>query len=213
MNKLLRFLSFSVFLAASYAANATIITVNGVDVEALDLSGSYSSFEDFYSYNDANAFSSDTGLEKANTIVMYFAELNGELALFTTVSGTGGKSGTSTIDINGSAGSLTFVDDNPEFVSSNNIIWNYGGGAGDGLIYSDLGTSGGWSLDLSFTDLVNITGLDFLTFVDGLYSGVTEAISSTNTVYSVTTTSVDEPLSLSLLSLFLVGLTLTKRKR
>lgn len=202
-------------LAMAHTANASLISVNGTTVEALDLNGSYSSFLDFYDYNTANRFTSNTGLEQSDSIVMFFAELNNEFGLFTLVSGPIGGRGSASLSIRGSDGSVSFVDDPDE--SSNPLIsWSYDRNRGDGLIYSGL-TGDSWILGFEFSNLTNILGLEFLTFEDGIFSEATSALSDNETSYTAiyssrAVTQVSEPSMLGLTGVFLIALSLLRRK-
>lgn len=205
-------LALGLALVMSQSANATLISVNGITVEALDLNGSYSSFGDFYDFNNANRFASDTGLEQADRIVMFFAELESEFAFFSLVSGVGGGSGGADINISGTQGLLSFVDDAPEKVSDTNVSWVYGSNRGDGLIYSGLSADGGWSLDFIFSNLDRIDGFDLLTFNDGSFDNANSAMSSDVTDYRATATAVSEPASIAVFGSLLIGLSLLRRK-
>jgi hypothetical protein len=203
-------------LAIAHSASASIISVNGTEVEALDLNGSYSSFLDFYDYNTVNRFTSNTGLEQSDSIVMFFAELNSELSLFTLVSGPLGGNGKASVSFSGSDGAISFVDDAAEFTSTSSVNWEYSSKKGDGLIYSGI-TDALWSLDFDFTGLENVKGLEFLSFTDGLFDNATAAISGNDTTYSVlgisnSSVQVSEPTSLAMFGALLLGLSLTRRK-
>lgn len=204
-------------LAMAHTANASMISVNGTSVEALDLNGSYSSFLDFYDYNTVNVFTSNTGLEQSNTIVMFFAELNSEFSLFTLVSGPLGGSGKASVNVVGSDGAISFVDDAAESTSTSFVNWVYSGKKGDGLIYSGI-TDDFWSLDLEFAGLQNIKGLEFLSFTNGLLNNATAAISGNDTTYNVlgspssSAVQVSEPTTLALVGAMLLILSLVRRK-
>lgn len=93
MGIIMKFRSFAIaatsmlgLLVSSFNAHAGFISWNGNAVEALDLNGDFTSFEEFYDYDNAFQWSSNTGLEEADTIVMFLAELGGELAIFSTIS-------------------------------------------------------------------------------------------------------------------------------
>ena len=213
MKSLNKFILAVVLCAAAKGASATVISVNGASVEALDLNGSYTSFEDFYGFNTGVRFSSNTGLEVADRIVMFFAELDNELAFYTLVSGSGGKSGAASLAISGTQGGISFVDDANERVSASEVIWQYNNNRGDGLIYSGLAASGGWQLSMMFSDLIRNEGLDLLSFSGGQLSGQNLAISGVETEFEARATTIPEPAGLTLFMSMCCAMVVLRRKQ
>lgn len=196
-------------LAIAHTANAAIITVNGTTIEALDLNGSYTSVLDFYDYNTVNRFTSNTGLEQSDSIVMFFAELNNEFSFFTLVSGPFGARGAATVNISGTEGTLSFVDDPADQVGITQVVWSYDQRRGDGLIYSDL-SDGSWALSVDFSQLTNIDSFEVLTFSDGGLASVASVMSSNETDY--TFTRVSEPSTLGFAGAILLAVSLIRRR-
>lgn len=201
--------------AMAHSANASIISVNGTEVEALDLNGSYKSFLDFYDYNTVNRFTSNTGLEQADSIVMFFAELNNEFSFFTLVSGPLGGRGAATADISGTEGTLSFVDD-PADQTGNQVNWTYDQRRGDGLIYSGL-SNGSWLLNTSFSQLTNIDSFEVLTFSGGDFANATSALSGNDTEYTAISSGssivqVSEPSTLAFVGALLLSVSLIRRR-
>jgi hypothetical protein len=188
---------------------ATIIKVNGNDVDVLDLNATgVISFQQFY--NGGN-----TGYTASNTVVMLLAELGGEIALITTANKNGeGVFGKLNLLFSGTEGGMSFVDEASE-QTGNEINWIWGAGYVDGAIYSGL-TSDTWSLDFDFEAKNGINAFSFLTEFDG--SGVaTDSISGTfpNASFNIfsiannpsSIVSAPAPASISLLGIALILLT------
>jgi hypothetical protein len=151
------------FILSLSSANATIISANGVGINALDLNGVASSFEEFYDMGGSSPFSSNTGFELSNQIVFFVATLNSELAIFTTISGQGGLDGTLQASVTGTDGNISFLDDPTEAVTGNTINWQYIANRSDGLIYSNF-ISDTWSVNFDFLQSSNVFGYNVLSF-------------------------------------------------
>jgi hypothetical protein len=178
-------------LVSSFNAQAGFMAWNGNAIEALDLNGDFTSFEEFYDYDSTFQWSSNTGLEEADTIVMFLAELGGELAIFSTISSPqGGSKGQVGFDYTATAGDMLFLDDPDESVNSAGIIFKYGSDKSDGFIYSGLGDFD-WSFVPSFFNASNVDGIKFVSFDDGEFSSAS---------YS-SLLSLDDPLVVSNLQL------------
>mmetsp|Transcript_59403 Transcript_59403/g.189222 ORF Transcript_59403/g.189222 Transcript_59403/m.189222 type:complete len:230 (+) Transcript_59403:112-801(+) len=184
--KLFVVFGLSVGLVSTAAAN--FISFNGTQVSALDLNGQYSSFQEFYGYNTRKPWSSNTGFELNDTVVMFLAELNGEYGLFATFSrsanGNGGGAGSLYASISSSSGSATFADDPDEIndpasnaaelaaLNGSGLNFRWNGDKTDGFIFSELNLPT-WNVQTSFTNTVNIDGLVFLSFGDGTKASAT----------------------------------------
>ncbi|WP_150140552.1 hypothetical protein [Candidatus Enterovibrio escicola] len=198
MGIIMKFRSFAIaatsmlgLLVSSFNAQAGFMSWNGNTIEALDLNGDFTSFEEFYDYDNAFQWSSNTGLEEADTIVMFLAELGGELAIFSTISSPqGGSKGQVGFDYTASAGSMLFLDDPDESVNSAGINFKYGSNKSDGFIYGGLGNFD-WSFVPSFFNASNVDGIKFVSFSDGEFSSA-----SYSSLFSL-----DEPLVVSNLQL------------
>lgn len=158
------------------SANATLIVNNTYEVEALELT---EDFESFYARSEGNLYSSNTGLEILDSIVLFFAEYQGVTSLFGLLDlGTANSSKAEldlTIDDNSSAGgALIFLDDfdqevaiasgpNELFV---NFVWGKDPSRNDGFIYG-IEDEGSFDIDLLF-EFINGTPSDvvFLSFDD-----------------------------------------------
>ena len=180
--------------------NATLIQVNdNLEVEALTLT---ESFINFYDYN-TNKWSSNTGYEQNNTIVMFFAEYNNELALFTLADSFGqGSAGTATIAINNinDFGTILFKDDAGDATTSNGVAWKWSAGKNDGFIFT-LNNPSDFYLDIQFSNLSGVgKGIKFLSFSD--QNSPTEHEMKSN----LTAKKVPEPSTLAIFGLALIGL-------
>jgi hypothetical protein len=194
------------FILTLSSANAALISANGVGINALDLNGTVSSFEEFYDMGGSSPFSSNTGFEISNQIVLFVATLNNEYAIFNTISGAGGLAGTLQASVTGTDGNISFLDDPSEPVSGNTISWQYIADRGDGLIFSNF-TSDLWSVNFDFLQSSNVFGFNVLSFdVNGNDSVAlnTQGIPSNLVITSSTIMPVGTPASLTLLGLGLL---------
>jgi|GEM_PF-2485243 len=204
----------AMLLASSYTVSASIITAEGIEASALQLS---TDFEEFYNLGNGNAFSANTGLEQANTIVAFFAETSTDLGLFLIFGGPGGVAGFADFDILASDGAVTFADDSAEMPSGSNVVFNYARNRTDGLIFSGL-TDPFWSIDIVFNSLSGIENLMFITFDS---QGTSSVLFQTNDAPSIlringapdsaNATQVSAPMTSALL-LSALGLILFRRK-
>jgi hypothetical protein len=155
----------AVFLSTSTLVDANLITVQGVEMNSIDLNGSNSTFEDFYQFSFSD-YSSHTGLEVKNRAIVFIAELNSEFAMFMMLSGPGGKKANVIGDITGTEGLISFIDDpgGIDPLTGSQIDWKYSENKNDGLIYSGLLTEI-WNIDVGLTKVSGVlNGVDFLTF-------------------------------------------------
>ena len=199
-------------LGVSLSANAALVSVNGSSVEALNLNSGYASFEDFYDYNSSNRFSSNTGLEVPNTLVMFVAELDNEFGIFGIVSDfSGGSAGALNLGVSGTSGNLTFVEDPSDTVTASEVSFEYGADRTDGFIYSAF-SSDIWTVNFDILESNGIAGIQFINFIVGELGNASYSpllgLDETIQIASATTPSsvVSAPSSFSLMVLLgLVG--------
>lgn len=203
-------------VSASLSANAALIVNGSTEVNALQLSESFESFYDF------NNWSANTGFEQANELVAFFATNDAdELGLYMIFSGPTGSAGAINFDINGSNGSVIFVDD-PDgrdpvvsTATGSNVTFSYVAGKTDGLVYADF-VGDLWSLDILFNRFTGINGYSFLTFDSAGNSSA--AVSGTGldnltlTSFPSSSVSVSTPSTLMIFALSVVCLLASRRK-
>lgn len=142
----------------SFNSSASLITANGSMVGTLDLNGVAASFVDFY---DLSSSMPNTGFEQPNEVVMFVAELSGEYALFTTISGAGSTRGKLEAEFTPNDGSFLLFDE-PFELSGTSAAWKTGIGKGDGFIFgSDAGLL---DIAIDFSYVLDISAYTFLTF-------------------------------------------------
>ena len=157
-------------LAAS--ADAALITVNSQRINAYDIhkDSNASSFADFYNYQGNIAeggsllpFSSNTGLDIPNQIVMMVIKDRNNYGLIGLISGRGGIGGGVTMSYLASNPVSAFIDDPDEvknggYVNASEIKWVYFKDRGDGFIFSGF-QAHDWSIVTLFKDFSpNIKG-------------------------------------------------------
>ena len=207
--------------ASSFSAQAGFLSWNGNSIEALNLNGNYSSFEEFYDYNSSFKWSSNTGLEEVDTVVMFVAELNNEYGIFSTISSpTGGSAGQLSFDFSATAGSILFLDDPDESIDSSGVSFVYAANRSDGFIYGGLGDFD-WSFIPTFFNAQNIDGLKFISFDNGSVSSATyssllsldDSFVLSNQQLPTASNTVSEPGSLLLMLLGCASLLARLRKK
>ncbi|APD89611.1 hypothetical protein BM524_07275 [Alteromonas mediterranea] len=211
----MKFLVGSLLLLSSSMASASLITVDGFEADALQLS---TTFEEFYNFDNGNTWSANTGLEQANSVVAFMAETATDTALFLIFGGLGGDAGSADFDISGTNGAVTFADDSAEMPTGTNVLFNYAADKTDGLIFSGL-SDPFWSIDIVFNALSGIDSLVFYTFDQQGVSSVLFETSDTPTNLSISgapdtsnITQVSAPMT-SALMLSALGFLLFRRKR
>ena len=205
-------------LCSSVGASASIITLNGsTEVQELELTGT---FESFYNFTD---WSANTGFEKANELVAFFAlDDTDTLGLYMIFGGPGGDAGNIVFDINGGDGEVTFVDDpgdrDPVVSTSTgtNVTFSYVAGKTDGLVYSNF-SSDFWGLDIIFNSFSGIDGYTFLTFDDNGQSSVALSGSGLEDISilsapSSNVVSANAPSTVMMFALAIIGLAGIRRK-
>ena len=203
-----------VFLVSSaFQAKAAIISVEGVEVEALSIN---TSFESFYNFTD---WSANTGYEIANELVAFFVtDASDALGLFMIFSGPGGDAGSLNFDLLSSEGSVVFVDDpdGRDPIVGTNVSFGYAADKTDGLVLSEF-VSDSWFIDVVFNSVSGVSGFNFLTFdANGVADVATSGSLSDFSISSANAPSapigVPAPSSLLILLLSLTCIVLSKRK-
>lgn len=167
MKNRLKLLLSILFVIASAPAHSALITYESDEIGVLSLDGVSISFLDFYGYNGTSA---TTGLEVTNSVIMFFAELNGDNALFLIANKfrDGGDNGSLDVSISSSTGAIEFVDDAKEASSTGFFSFNWGGNLTDGFIFSGLADE--FEISLSLSSTKGIDGAYVLDFTDGNFS-------------------------------------------
>lgn len=207
-----------VVLASSVCANASIITLNGSqEVNALKIN---ESFESFYNFTN---WSANTGFEKANELVAFFAlDDTDKLGLYMIFGGPSGQAGSIVFDINGNDGEVVFVDDpgNRDPVVSTtagtNVTFSYIAGKTDGLVFSNF-SSDFWGLNIVFDSFSGIDGYSFLSFDDNgqastVLSGTGLDDISILSVPGSNVTQVNAPSTILMFALALMGMASVRRR-
>ena len=212
-------------LGASFNSNAAFMSVDGVEVEALDIN---QSLESFYNFSSSN-YSANTGFELANQLVAFFATDNADnLGLYLIFGGPGSDAGNVNFDITSSDGEIIYVDDPNAATRSDTVISTstgysvdliYGANRTDGLILSNF-AGDIWDMALSFNETTGIDSFSFLTFDSSgadsvaLFSNdVSEIlISSISTTAPNSPTAVIAPSTLMILALSFSCIFVSRRK-
>jgi hypothetical protein len=197
-------LAATLLLSSINVANANLIKVNGQVVNALDLNGIATSFEDFYNYDANGKASANTGYESQGVVSIFLAELNNEIGIFTIAQGFKGAYGLD-MSVAGTEGDLSFVEEIAE-QSLNTASWTFWGAKTDGSIFSGL-NSDSWSVDFDFSNMLQLTNYEVSTF-----SGTTATVAVAGLLSErVTVAKIPEPVSLTLLGLGLLALAVHRR--
>jgi hypothetical protein len=192
-----------VMLVAS--AQATLITINDTtEVGVLDLS---ESFVNFYDYDNGKQWSSDTGFEEVDTMVMFLARYNNQLALFTLLDGNiPGNTTAGSLSVLFSSltdiGSILLIDDGGEATDNGNswvADWNWATGKGDGMIFL-FDDANNFDLNIVFSNINNVDDGKFLSFDS---QGQAQSI-SVPTEFNIT--AVPEPSTIAIFAMCLMGL-------
>lgn len=189
----------ALFISSLSVANAGLYLNDDIEVSALSLTEDFVSFYDYQGHGK-RTYSSNTGYEQGNTIVMFLAEYNSQLALITLVDAykSNGK-GTAkvTIDNLSDFGSVLFKDDANDKLSANGVDWKWAHRKNDGMVLQLLDPSN-FTLDINFSNLTGLSGgIKFLSFSD---QGVTEHV-----VGNDLRVQVPEPTTLAIFSLAILG--------
>ena len=209
----------SVLLAVTSVANAGVITLNNsagiiklnntTEVGAAWLNDDFSSF---YDYRNAG---SNTGFEKEATAVMFLAEYNGDLALYTLLDQgsaiTGAQHGTRTADLsisNFNPANVVLVDDSNEMTASG-FSWAWDDLSSDGMVYK-IDNANDFNLDLVFSNLTGFSSITFLSFPANGDQPTVIDVSSYGTQDPV---DVPEPSTLAIFALGLMGFAARRFKK
>lgn len=209
------------------AANASFIVNGNTGIESISLN---QSFESFYDRGGSADFSSNTGFEKNDSIVLMIAEYLGDYALIGLVDSnisygdeTEGRVDLSLSDFSPLIGSLLFVDDPIEDVTFNstgfNASFRWTDDYNDGFIYQ-LGDEMAVTIDIFLDNFTGITSTRFIDFSNNSVSVLDlGSPSSTNEILIRNDLSLNNnvveasaPASLLLLALSLFGICLLRRR-
>jgi len=198
----------SVLFVLTSVANAGIITLNdSIEVGVLSID---QSFTEFYNYQNASA---NIGLEREAAAVMFIAEYNGDLALFTLLDAAGPSHGTRSADLSISgfdAANVILSDDSNES-NANGFSWAWADCCTDGMIYK-IDDADNFDLELTFSNVVGISDFIFLSF--GSLESPEKIVSSAFSIQSGSgTTPVPEPSTLVIFALSLLGLASRRIKK
>ena len=193
-------------------AQSALITANGNEINPLNISAKFSTFEAFYDFRFED-YSVHTGYEKANRVVFYLAQIDNSLALIMTAGGVGGFTGVIDATVKGTKGAVSFVND-PDGIDpfdGTTINWTFSRDKNDGLIYSGLDFSK-WDLDFSLRKLGGgLTGIDVLTFDEQGNKSVATSFVGVN--HTLQFSSVNAPATLSIIVVGLLALFANRLKR
>ncbi|MCP4988002.1 MAG: hypothetical protein GY928_18710 [Colwellia sp.] len=208
--KTLIFLFFSYFCNSTFAG---LFSINdSIDIGSLVLT---ESFVSYYSYGSPDGASANTGYEEEGNAIMFLAEHNYELALFTIIDKPGGSHSTryTEMAISGfNNADVIFVDDTGE-TNSAGFKWRWASCCTDGMIYKITDESD-FNIDIEFDGIVGLNDLKFLSFdPDGTLSEVNildTAFSIQNKITSVPEPSLFSLLILALLNYFFISFSAKK---
>lgn len=205
-------------LLISHTANAAFIVNGNTGVSSLNLS---ESFVDFYDRGGNVDFSSNTGFEQNDSLVLFIAEYLGDFALIGLIDGTsatgddsGGTLDISISDLSSTFGDLTFVDDPKDpFVTTAtgfDIVFEWGRVFNDGFIY-ELGNESTTEISLLLGNVTNLFNLSFLDFSGNSPQSIALGNPSDENTVLISTMEVNSPSTLLLFAFALLALGRLKR--
>ncbi len=193
--KALTFVIINFFCSSTFAG---LFTINdSIEIGSLTLSEDFISF---YSYGSPDNASANTGFEEEGNAIMFLAEYDNELALFTLIDKPGSSHSTryAEMAISGfNNADVIFVDDSGE-TNSAGFDWRWASCCTDGMIYR-ISDENNFDIDIAFNNTTGLNNFKFLSFDS---NGTLLAKNTVDESFSVQNkvTSVPEP---SILSLFL----------
>ena len=194
----------SMLLVVTNIANAGLITLNNsTEIGVLSLS---ESFKSFYDYRRS---SSHTGYEQEATAVMFLAEHNGALALYTLLDASGTKHNKRTASLAISDFDLSkvlLVDDYSE-KNKNGFRWKWVDCCTDGMIY-EIDDVENFDIDLEFSNVSGFSDFKFLSFSDSGKGPVEFDISNSFSIQAV-----PEPTTLAIFAIGILGLASRRFKK
>jgi len=197
-------------------ANAGLITLNNsTTINTLSLSESFISF---YSYGSPNGSSANTGFEQESTAVMFLAEYNGELALFTLLDAKGGANATRSANMTLSDFDLSnviLVDDSSES-NTNGFNWKWVRCCTDGMVYN-IENKNNFDIDINFSSVNGLADFKFLSFSSGYNQPKEHNVGTSFSIQSAliplpSIASIPEPSAFLIFIAGLIGLTFSKLK-
>ena len=216
--KILNIALASVLFVVASVANAGVITLNdSIEIEVLSLNQTFTSF---YNYSNSSA---NAGFEQVNTAVMFLAEHNNELALFTLLDARESESGaahsarTADLAITGfNEANVIFVDDSSES-NADGFSWTWADCCTDGMIYK-IEDADNFDIDLTFSKITDEDmEFTFLSFSAGsLTPQVINIVDDENklSIQSATVpVPVPEPSTLAIFALAMIGLASRRIKK
>lgn len=204
-----------VTVVMSQTASAAFIVNGNTGVGALILS---ENFVDFYDRGGDVIYSSNTGYEQTDSLILFIAEHLGEFALIGLVDGTsatgdttGGTLDISISDVSLNAGDLTLVDDPRDPFTPTalgfDISLEWGGVSNDGFVY-ELADGNTTEVSLLLGNVTNLFNLTFLDFSQGRPEAIALGNPSDNSSVAISSeaTDVNTPSTILLFSLTLLAM-------
>ena len=209
---------FTLSLSVISISNASIIKLSAAPLKAdieLGVLSLDQSFESFYNYSK---YSAHTGYEQKNTLVMFFAEYQDNVALFAISdqyrkghSYNNKGTATFTIDNLAQSGEIIFKDDEADDWTENGVNWAWSSKRTDGLIFQ-LDNANSFNVDIAITNKKGLWGnYQFLSF-DENNKATEHNFKEWNTKGQFNVAAIPEPTTLAVFGLALFGLAAARRK-
>ena len=224
--------SMLMFVSLISSSNAALVTVNNQSLNAYDLDYDLnaSTFNEFYNYMGNIAdngtllpFSSNTGLEVANQIVLMLIKQQEKYGLIGMISGRGGRGGSVTMDFFATDTLNMFIDDPDEYnnggyYNSSEVKWRYFSNRSDGFVFSGL-NSDTWSIDTTFSNFsssiasdIQVLNFDAQNNPNAIIFGRDETLTFSKSLVT-SQASINAPGALSLIFAGFIGLLVLKRRK